>query len=44
VSSTERTTAPSTTPPTDPGPPRTTIARMKIENENENSPGLTVPR
>ena len=36
--------APSTTPQTEPMPPRITIARTKIENENANWSALTVFR
>ncbi len=38
------TIAPSTTPSIDPSPPRITIARMKIENENWNWSAFTVFR
>ncbi len=37
-------TAPRTTPQIEPSPPRMTIARMKIENENWNWSALTVFR
>ncbi len=40
----DRTTAPSTTPQIEPRPPRMTIARTKIENENWNWSALTVLR
>lgn len=33
-----------TTPGIDPRPPSTTIAKMKIENENWNWAALTTPR
>ena len=40
----DRTIEPITTPQIEPIPPSTTIARMKIENENVNCVGLTVVR
>ena len=40
----DRTIAPTTTPQIEPSPPSTTMARMKIENENVNWSGLTVLR
>jgi hypothetical protein len=41
---TESTIAPTTTPGTEPTPPSTSIARMRIENENSNRLEETTPR
>jgi hypothetical protein len=41
---TESTIAPTTTPRIDPRPPSTTIAKMKIENENSNWAASTTLR
>jgi hypothetical protein len=36
--------APTTTPGIEPTPPRTTIEKMKSENENSNCPALTAEK